>query len=541
MDEAPRTLSHREVLAAFSGLLVALLLAALDGTIVATALPTIVGELGGLERLSWVVTAYLLAQTVVTPLYGKLGDIYGRKLVLQVAILIFLAGSALCGLAVSLPQLVAFRAVQGLGGGGLMVTAQAVVADLVPPRERGRWQGLFGAVFGLASIAGPLVGGFFTTHLSWRWIFYINLPLGIVALLVLRATLPGRTRTVAHRIDYAGAALLAVALAAIVLATDLGGVAYPWTSWPVLTLAGVAAAGIVAFVLVERRASEPLLPLHLFASRTFTVGCAVGFAVGFALFGSVTYVPLFLQVVKGETPTASGLQLLPLMGGMLAMSIASGQLISRTGRYKAFPVVGTALLVAGLGLLARLGPDTSVRATLVMLLLVGMGLGLVMQVLVIAVQNTVDHREVGIATSAATLFRLVGGSLGTAAMGAVFASRLGSGLSQAVADPASLARLTPTAVAALDPSLRAAYRSAFTESLGVVFALASFVAALAFAVTWLLPEHPLRRTNEAAREGKLGAEVGDTFVMPHGDDSAPELLPARSMSGRAARGEEEAS
>jgi EmrB/QacA subfamily drug resistance transporter len=300
-----------------------MLLAALDSTIVATALPTIVGELGGLAHLSWVVTAYLLAQTVVTPLYGMLGDIYGRKRVLQVGIVLFLLGSELCGMSQTMTQLILFRAIQGLGGGGLMVTSQAVVGDIVAPRERGRYQGIFGAVFAAASIAGPLVGGYFTTHLSWRWIFYINIPFGMIALAVLAATVPARGSRVRHSIDYVGAALLAVALSAAILVTDLGGTEYPWSSPLIIGLIAIAVGGLVAFVLVEGRAQEPILPLRLFRNRAFWVTSAVGLIIGFALFGSVTYLPLFLQVVKGASPTVSGLQMLPLMGGSLVTSIIS--------------------------------------------------------------------------------------------------------------------------------------------------------------------------------------------------------------------------
>jgi EmrB/QacA subfamily drug resistance transporter len=338
----------------------------------------------------------------------------------------------LCGAAQSMTQLIVFRAIQGLGGGGLAVTTQAVVGDIIPARERGRYQGIFGAVFGVSSVAGPLVGGFFTTHLSWRWIFYVNLPFGALALAVLAATLPSRSTRVRHAIDYAGAGLLAVTLSAIILVADLGGAVLPWRSPELLGLGVLAAVTLAAFVAVERRAAEPVLPLRLFANRSFTIATVVGLIVGFALFGSVTYLPVFLQVVKGASPTASGLQMVALMGGMLVTSIASGQMISRTGRYRVFPIAGTAVMTVGLFLLSRMGAGTSTLTAMGAMLVLGLGLGLVMQVLVIAVQNAVDYRDLGVATSGATLFRLIGGSLGTAVLGAIFASRLGSTLAHTI-------------------------------------------------------------------------------------------------------------
>ena len=500
-----------------------MLLAALDSTIVSTALPTIVGELGGLARLSWVVTAYLLAQTVVTPLYGKLGDLYGRKGILQSAIVLFLAGSALCGLSRNMTQLIVFRAIQGLGGGGLTVTTQAVVGDIVPPRERGRYQGIFGAVFGLASIAGPLLGGYFTTHLSWRWIFYVNLPLGIVALVVIAATLPSTAERRRPAIDYAGTALLAIALSAIVLVSDVSGTSSPMTSPTMLAVIAVAVITLVAFVFVERRAREPVLPLRLFANPTFALTSTVGLIVGFALFGSVTYLPLFLQVVKGDSPTGSGLQMLPMMGGMLLTSIASGQLISRTGRYKFFPIVGTLVMAGGLYLLSRMSEETTTLGASLTMLVLGLGLGMVMQVLVIAVQNAVDYRDLGVATSGATLFRLVGGSLGTAVLGAIFAARLANELGRVLPKSARVSgagALNPETMGQLSPTLRAIYVEAFTVSLGTVFVVATAVALVGFVLTWLVPERPLRQTVAAASVG----EVGEAFAMPADAESEAYVL-----------------
>ena len=512
------------VLVVFGGLLLVMLLAALDSTIVATALPTIVGEFGGLAHISWVVTAYLLAQTIVTPIYGKLGDLYGRKRVLQVAIVIFLIGSALCGLSQSMTHLIIFRAVQGLGGGGLMVTTQAVVADVVPPRARGRYQGIFGAAFGFASIAGPLVGGYFTTHWTWRWIFYINLPVGIIALLVLAATLPAQSSFARHAIDYVGAALLAVTLASIVLVTDLGGTVYAWSSPLMIALIVIAVAGLIAFVLIERRASEPILPLQLFRMRDVWVTSVVGLIVGFALIGSVTYLPVFLQIVKGLSPTESGLRMVPLMAGTLVTSILAGQLVSRTGKYKLFPIIGTTIVALSLLLISRMTAETSALAASLYMSLLGLGLGFVMQVLIIAVQNAVDYRELGVATSNAILFRFVGGSLGTALLGAILATQLDANVQHLMPGTAALDLISPQALAGLSPAVRTAYIDAFVASLSTVFLVAAAISLVGLFVALLLPERPLRETIAAATEADVGGEIQHTFLMPTGTDSRRQLL-----------------
>jgi EmrB/QacA subfamily drug resistance transporter len=502
-------LSRRRVLVIIGALLLGMFLAALDQTVVSTALPTIVGDLHGASHLTWVVTAYLLASTVSTPLWGKLGDQYGRKTFFQSAIAIFLVGSALAGFSHSMLQLIVFRAIQGLGGGGLMIGAQAIVGDIVSPRDRGRYMGFFGAVFGVATVLGPLLGGFFVEYLSWRWVFYINLPMGVVALFVTAAQLPGHLQRVHHVIDYLGTILLTLATTALVLFTSLGGSTYPWGSGPIIAMGAAGVVLTVLFLVVERRAAEPVIPLGLFANRVFSSASAVGFVMGFAMFGALTFLPIFFQDAKGVSPTASGLRLLPLMGGLLLASIGAGQLVSRWGRYKVFPVAGTFLMIVGLLLMSRIGLTTTAWTIAGYLFVFGVGLGLVMQVLVVAVQNAVPYEQLGTATSGATFFRMIGGSFGTAVFGAVFANLLATNvvhaLHLATVPPnltSALSAADPTSLSHLPAALHAGVVSGMVHTIQTVFLIGVPIAAVAFALSWLLPDIELRKTVRTADPGK---------------------------------------
>jgi len=479
----------------FTALMLVMLLAALDGTIVSTALPTIVGELGGLNQLSWVVTAYLLSSTVVVPLYGKFGDLYGRKRMMQVAIAIFLVGSVLCGMAQNMVQLILTRALQGLGGGGLVVITIASVGDVIPPAERGKYQGLFGGVYGLATVLGPLLGGFMVDHLSWRWIFYVNLPLGLLCVAIIAVVFRPHVRQVRHAIDYKGAASLTVALSCLIVFTTEGGTALPWDSARLWLILAIAVAAILAFVRAERVAVEPIMPMHLFRHRIFLLSSLIGFFVGAALFGSTTFIPLYMQVVKNASPTEAGMQLLPLMGGVIFSSVVVGRLISRWGRYRVFPILGTALSATALVLLGTVGEGDPVFFLYIYTGMLGAGLGMVMQVLVLATQNSVEMQHLGVATSGVTLFRSIGGSIGVSLFGAIFSISLQTRLHGVLPDGAhAVHSFGPAAVRALPAPLHQQYVHAFAASMHTVYFVAAALVVVAFMMALRLRDIPLRTT-----------------------------------------------
>ncbi|AZM59013.1 MULTISPECIES: MFS transporter [unclassified Streptomyces] len=493
---AEPALSPRRVRLVFVALMLALLLAALEQMIVATALPKIVGELHGLDRVSWAFTAYLLTATVGLPVYGKLGDQLGRKGVFQFAILVFVVGSALAGRATTMDQLIAYRAVQGVGAGGLLIGVQAIMADIVPARQRGRFMGLIGAAFGLASVAGPLLGGYFTDHLSWRWCFYVNVPFGLVTMVVVALVLKLPKPAARTRFDLLGALLLAAASTCAVLLTSWGGTEYAWDSRPVLGLGAGAAAATVLFLVAERRAAEPLIPLRLFRDSVFVVTGLVGLVTGVALFGAASYLPTYLQMVEGATATESGLLMLPMMGGIVGASVVSGQLISRTGRYRRHPVVGSALAVAGMWLLSRLETGTPRLHYSVWMAVLGAGIGMVMPVLILAVQNSVRPADLGTATSANNYFRQIGGSVGAAVFGTLFAGRLTDALDErlpadAGAPPVDADSITPELVHALPPELRDAYVQAYADAMPRIFLYLVPVLVLGLLIAFFLKEKPL--------------------------------------------------
>jgi EmrB/QacA subfamily drug resistance transporter len=495
----PRYFTHRQIVVILFGVMAGMLLFALDQGIVGTALPRIVSELGGLNELSWVVTAYLLTSTASTPLWGKISDLYGRRMIFQVAIGIFLFGSALSGLSQNMGELIAFRALQGVGGGGLFAIALSIIGDVIPPRERGRYQGYFGAVFGVSSVAGPLLGGWLTDGPGWRWIFYINLPVGLAALVVTSMVLRMPVVRREHHIDYLGAATIVAAVSCLLLYLDWRGNQYGWTEPGALALLAGSVALAAAFVRIELRVAEPIIPMRLFRNPVFSVGNAYGFLAGVAMFGGIIFLPIYLQAVKGMSPTASGLALLPAIVGILSTSITSGRLISKTGRYKIYPIIGAAVLVVALLLLSRLGVDTPFWQVVVSEYLFGAGLGLTMQTIVTAIQNAVDFRDLGAATSSVTFFRQMGGSIGAAVFGAVLANRLAHYLSERLASagvrPGAAARIDANNVQAIQrlaEPVKSVVLGAFAAAIDDVFLIGVPFVVVAFVVALVLREVPLR-------------------------------------------------
>jgi EmrB/QacA subfamily drug resistance transporter len=501
-ETGPLELTHRQILTVLTGVMAGMLLAALDQSIVGTALPRIVSELGGLDKLSWVVTAYLLTSTAVTPLWGKISDLYGRRKVFQAAIGIFVVGSMLSGVAQTMTELIAFRAFQGIGGGGLFAIALSIIGDVIPPRERGRYQGYFGAVFGVSSVAGPLLGGWFTDGPGWRWIFYINVPIGIAALAITSSALKLPVRRREHAIDYAGAVTIMASVAALLLYLNWRGPDYGWGDGVALALA-VAAVGFAAlFVWIESRAAEPILPLHLFRNAIFRVGNAFGFLSGMVLFGTIIFLPLYLQAVKGMSPTESGLALLPAVIGIFSTSISAGQMITRTGRYKIYPVLGGLILIFAMLGLTRLSSHTPYWEVAIAVYVWGAGIGLTMQTILTAVQNAVDYRDLGTATGAVTFFRQIGGAIGAAAFGAMLSSRLAVHLSDAFGGHLPPGTATNAnnveAIRHLPAAVRDRVLDAFSSALDDVFLVGVPIVVLAFLVALALKEIPLRSGAGAA-------------------------------------------
>jgi EmrB/QacA subfamily drug resistance transporter len=489
-------LAPREVMIVLPGLLLAILLAMLDNLIVSTALPRIVGDLGGVAHLSWVVTAYILASTITTPFYGKLGDMYGRKKFFIAAIVIFLIGSALSGLSQSMAELIAFRAVQGLGAGGLMVGAMATMGDIVAPRERGRYMSYMMVVMMLATVGGPLVGGFITTNFSWRWIFYINIPVGGAALVYLMATLHVPAHKVGHKIDYLGGILLAVAATSLILLATWGGTEYQWGSVQIIGLALLSALATAGFIFSQTRVPEPILPLHVFRNRNFSVTMALTFLVGLAMFGAMTFLPLYQQTVQGESPTVSGLLLVPMMVGMTITSILSGQITTRTGRYRAFPILGGAIMMVAMFLLTHLSVSTTRLTSAIYYVVLGLGMGFLMQMVSLIAQNSVEQKDMGVASSARMFFQQIGGSLGVAAFGAIFARRLVQSLASAAGTgvhvSASGGQLDPATVDSLPAAVKQDVFAAIAHAVQGVFIWALPAAVAIFVLALFIKEVPLR-------------------------------------------------
>jgi EmrB/QacA subfamily drug resistance transporter len=525
-------LSPRRRNLVFLAVLLGMLLAALDQTIVATALPTVVADLGGAGHQSWVVTSYLLASTIVTAVVGKVGDIFGRKAVFQAAVVFFLVGSVLCGLAGSMTMLVASRALQGIGGGAIMVTATALIGEVIPLRDRGRYQGMLGAVFGVTTVIGPLLGGFFTDHLSWRWAFWINVPVGIVVFMVAAGTIPALARAGRPVIDYLGIVLVGLGASGLTLATSWGGGEYAWTSPVIIALFIGSAIALVAFVRVEMRAAEPILPMRLFASPVFAVCCVLSFIVGFAMLGALTFMPTFMQFVNGVSATESGLRTLPMVAGLLITSTGSGAIVSRTGRYKVFPIAGTAVMTVAFVLLSQMDAATPTLLQSLYLFTLGIGIGMCMQVLILIVQNTANFADLGVATSGVTFFRTIGNSFGAAIFGSLFTNFLSGRLPAALAASGAPpeAGASPKVLHGLPAQVAAPIVDAYAGALGNVFLCAAPVALLGFVVALFLKEVPLQEM-----DASVAVDLGEGFGMPSSESAEKVLETAISRLMRNSR------
>ncbi|MFT4200565.1 MDR family MFS transporter [Gordonia sp. (in: high G+C Gram-positive bacteria)] len=515
----------------FVTIMIAMLLAALDQTIVSTALPTIVGDLGGGGHMSWVVTSYMLAETVSVVLAGKFGDLWGRKNILIISIVVFIVGSFFCGLSENMVMLIAFRAIQGIGAGGITVTATALIADVIPLRERGKYQGAMGAVFGVTTVVGPLMGGLFTDHLSWRWAFYVNVPIAVIVVALALKTIPGLSERVKTKIDYLGIVFVALGAVGLTLGLSWGGSEYAWGSPTIIGLFVGSVVAFIVFVFVELRAVEPILPMHLFRNRVFSVASILSFIVGFAMLGSMTFLPSFLQYVQGTSATESGVRMLPMVIGLLLTSITSGTIVGRTGKYKPFPIIGSAVIALGLYLLSTMDEHTSILVTSIYIFVLGLGIGLIMQILVLVVQNTANYEDLGTATSAITFFRTLGMSFGAAVMGTIYANLLKSNMPAAmmqahIVNPADVD--TPAKVHALADDQRQPLVHAFADTLQNVFLWVVPVALVAFVVSWFLPQRPMR---QAAKESATGASEG--FAVPDSttSDTVLETIIGRVLAG----------
>lgn len=514
----PPPLSRGRRNVVFGTVALGMLMAALDSTIVSTALPTIVADLGGAGHMAWVVTSYLVAEAISTALSGKFGDLFGRKLVFQISGAVFIIGSMIAGLAHGMTLLIAARAIQGLGAGGLMVTSMALIADVIPLRERGKYQGALGAVFGITTVLGPTLGGLFTDHLSWRWCFYVNVPLAIVMIAAAARTIPMTRAVVKPIVDYLGIALVAVGVTCLILGLEWGGQEYAWTSPTIIGLFAAAAALLATFVAAEFRAREPMLPMHLFRSNVFTVCSILSFIVGFALLGAMTYLPAYLQYVEGVSATASGLRTLPLVVGLFFTSILSGNIVGKTGHYKAFPIIGCAVMAVGLYLMSTMGPGTGIWLMSLYMLILGLGVGLAMQVLTIAVQNSVPYSDLGTATSGVTFFRTIGSAFGTTVFGTLYSNQLRPNLEAALLEsrvPPQVAQ-SPALLRELPPQQAAPIIHAYADAIDFVFRWVVPVALLGFVVAWFLKQVTLRDSARAE-----ATDVGEQFSMP---DSADRLV-----------------